>query len=207
MRGLTSAHPDFMLRFAQCTRGSKVRDESCGTDSVRMYGRRTPYEQSGGYNGIFPRLRPHREQCVGEPRATRRLTVYTEHRAGEGKAANYRTYRPHKGGFFKRAHGGSAHRTLPPHIFRDNGRFILPKREPLLRNAPPVPNPPFRTEYRTLRLNFPLCTRQLPSPRRSRRRSCTNNDRLSENASRQAPSRRCRSRVSLSRERRSSVPF
>ncbi len=57
-------HPDFMLRFAQCTRGSKVRDESCGTDSVRMYGRRTPYEQRGGYNGIFPRLRPHREQCV-----------------------------------------------------------------------------------------------------------------------------------------------
>ncbi|MFR5890262.1 MAG: hypothetical protein ACLUFM_04730, partial [Lachnospiraceae bacterium] len=58
------AHPDFMFRFAQCTRGSKVRDESCGTDSVRMYGRRTPYEQRGGYNGIFPRLRPHREQCV-----------------------------------------------------------------------------------------------------------------------------------------------
>lgn len=172
-----------------------------------MYGRRTPYEQRGGYNGIFPRLRLRREKCRRCAESDSPADSVSQHRDGDGKAANYRTSRPHKGGFFKRAHGGSAHRTLPPHIFRDNGRFILPKREPLLRNAPPVPNPPFRTEYRTLRLNSPLCTRQLPSPRRSRRRSCTNNDRLSENASRQAPSRRCRSRVSLSRERRSSVPF
>lgn len=123
MRGLTSAHPDFMLRFAQCTRGSKVRDESCGTDSVRMYGRRTPYEQSGGYNGIFPRLRPHREQCVGEPRATRRLTVYTEHRAGGRQSGRITALIDSQGRIFQKSARGSAHRTLPPHIFRDNGRI------------------------------------------------------------------------------------
>ncbi len=67
---------DFMLRFAQCTRGSKVRDESCGTDSVRMYGRRTVRTAREDNNGIFPRLQTAPRTVCAMSRATRRLTVY-----------------------------------------------------------------------------------------------------------------------------------